>query len=123
MTAPWSSMPSPWDMLPQTVTLTPKTASQQTAGSFALADGSTLTVAGNLQPASSSDANIYRRETGTTLYTLFLSPTSTTGADVASAINHVASATVEGVEYFIDGEPLNLCSHGAVLQLNVYRRT
>jgi hypothetical protein len=123
MPAPWSSMPIPWDMLPQTVTLTPKTASQQSAGSFVFADGSTLTVAGNLQPASSSDANIYKRETGTTLYTLFLAPTSTTGVDVAGAISHIATATVDGVEYLLDGEPLNLCSHGAVVQLNVYRRT
>jgi hypothetical protein len=123
MPAAWSSMPIPWDMLPQTVTLTTDTGTQQSAGSWELTDPSTVTVMGNLQPASSADATIYKRETGTTLYTLFLAPTSTTGTDVASNVSHITKVTIEGVDYFVDGEPLNLCSHGAVVQLNVYRRT
>ncbi len=123
MPTAWSSMPIPWDMLPQTVTLTTNSATQQSAGSFELDDPINITVMGNLQPASSSDANIYKRETGTTLYTLFLAPTSTTGTDVAANVSHITKATIDGVDYFTDGEPLNLCSHGAVVQLNVYRRT
>jgi hypothetical protein len=116
-------MPVPWDMLPQTVTLTTNTGVQQSAGSFELDDPIAITVMGNLQPASSSDANIYKRETGTTLYTLFLAPVSTTGTDVATNVSHITKATIDSVDYFTDGEPLNLCSHGAVVQLNVYRRT
>jgi hypothetical protein len=123
MPTAWSSMPIPWDMLPQTVTLTTNFGTQQSAGSFELTDPVAITVMGNLQPASSSDANIYRRETGTTLYTLFLAPTSTTGADVATNVSHITKVTIDSVDYFTDGEPLNLCSHGAVVQLNVYRRT
>lgn len=123
MPAAWSSMPSPWDMLTQTVTLTTNSGTQQSAGSFELTDPITMTVMGNLQPASSSDARLYGRETGTTLYTLFLAPVSTTGTDVATNVSHITKATIDGVDYFTDGEPLNLCSHGAVVQLNVYRRT
>lgn len=123
MPAAWSSMPIPWDMLPQTVTLTTHTGTQQSSGAFELTDPIAITVMGNLQPASSADANIYRRETGTTLYTLFLAPVATDGTDVASNVNHITKATINNVDYFTDGEPLNLCSHGAVVQLNVYRRT
>lgn len=123
MPAIWSSMPVPWDMLRQTATLTTNTGTQQSSGAFELTDPSTATVLCNLQPNSSGDAMIYKRETGRTLYSLFLAPTTTTGADVASTINHITTATVDGVTYQVDGEAMNLCSHGAVLQLNVYRET
>ena len=123
MPAIWSSMPIPWNMLPQTVTLTVQTSSQQGSGAIATADGTAYTVMGNLQPNSSGDAMIYKRETGRTLYTLFLAPKTSTGADVMSTISHITTAAVDGVTYQVDGEAMNLCSHGAVLQLSVYRET
>jgi len=123
MPAIWSSMPIPWDMLPQTVTLTVQTSSQQGSGAITTSDGTSYTVMGNLQPNSSDDAMLYKRETGNTLYTLFLAPTTSTGADVMSTISHITTATIDGVVYAIKGEPMNLCSHGAVLQLSVYRET
>lgn len=123
MPAIWSSMPIPWDMLPQTVTLTTNSATQQSSGAIELTDPVTSTVMGNLQPNSSGDSMIYKRETGRTLYTLFLAPTSTAGSDVASTLTHITTATVDGVVYMVDGEVMNLCSHGAVLQLSVYRET
>lgn len=123
MPAQWSSMPVPWDMLPQTVTLTVQTGSQQSSGAIATSDGTAYTVMGNLQPNSSGDAMLYKRETGNTLYTLFLAPTTTTGVAVASTINHTAKVTIDGVVYTLSGEPMDLCSHGAVLQLSVYRET
>lgn len=123
MPAIWSSMPVPWDMLPQTVTLTTNTGTQQSSGAITLTDPTTATVMGNLQPNSSGDAMIYKRETGRTLYTLFLAPTTSTGAEVASTISHITTAVVDGVTYQVDGEAMNLCSHGAVIQLSVYRET
>lgn len=116
-------MPIPWHKLPQTVTLTTNTGTQQSSGAITLDDPTTATVMGNLQPNSSGDAMIYKRETGRTLYTLFLAPTTATGADVMSTINHITTAAVDGVTYQVDGEAMNLCSHGAVLQLSVYRET
>jgi len=123
MPAIWSSMPVPWDMLPQTVTLTTNTGTQQSSGAITLTDPTTATVMGNLQPNSSGDGMIYKRETGNTLYTLFLAPTTSTGANVMDTISHITTATIDGVVYAIRGEPMNLCSHGAVLQLSVYRET
>lgn len=119
----WTTMPIPWHKLVQTVTLTTNTGTQQSSGAITLADPTTATVMGNLQPNSSGDAMIYKRETGRTLYTLFLAPTTATGADVMSTINHITTAAVDGVTYQVDGEAMNLCSHGAVLQLSVYRET
>lgn len=123
MPAAWSSMPIPWDMLPQTVTITIYTATQTSAGSFQLSDPTTHTVMGNLQPASSSDSMIYKRETGRTLYTLFLAPTTTAGTSIPATINHVVTATIDGVVYQVSGEPMDLCSHQSVIQLSVYRET
>jgi len=119
----WTTMPIPWHKLVQTVTLTTNTGNQQSSGAITLTDPTTATVMGNLQPNSSDDAMLYKRETGNTLYTLFLAPTTSTGADVMSTISHITTATIDGVVYAIKGEPMNLCSHGAVLQLSVYRET
>lgn len=121
MPAAWSSMPVPRKMLNQSVTITPYTGTQESSGAWDLTAGTAVTVMGSLQPASSTDAMIYMRETTRTLYTLFLAPTTTTGAATADSISKVSTATVGGVVYKFAGDGLDLVSHGAVLQCGVYR--
>jgi len=117
---PQSSMPLPYWFMRQAATITVKLASQETAGSWDQTDSVTYTVACCLQPASSSDAMIYKRETGKTYYTLFMLPTATDGTSIASAVNKIAKVTIDGSDYIVDGEAMNLCSNGAVYQLAVH---
>lgn len=118
---PQSSMPLPYWFMRQTATITVKLAEQETAGSWDQTDSVTYTVACNLQPNSSSDAAIYKRETLRTLYTLFTLPKATDGTAMSSVINHVSKVTIDNVDYKVDGEMLNLCSNDACIQINVYK--
>jgi hypothetical protein len=119
---PPSSMPLPYWFMRQTATVTVRVGSQETAGSWDQTDSTTYTVLCNLQPNSSSDAAIYKRETSRTLYTLFTLPTATDGTAITSVVNHIAKVTIDSVDYLVDGEVLNLCSNDACCQINVYRQ-
>jgi len=122
--APPSSMPSPFWQMRQLATITVRSTSQETAGSFDITSGSTYTVPCNLQPNSSSDASIYKRETGRTLFSCYLLPKATDGTALTSAqLNHISSLAIDGVTYQVDGEALDLCSHGVVYQVNCSRET
>jgi hypothetical protein len=123
MPIPGASMPIPWGMLQQTATVTTRTAGQETSGAFELTASTTYTVRCFVQPSGSSDSAIYKRETGSTQITIFLAPTTSTGTNTGSIVNHIATLTVDGVVYQVNGEPLNLCSAGRVFQLNVFRET
>lgn len=114
-------MPFPRWFMRQTATLTTQLASQETAGSWDQGASVTYTCRCNLQPNSSNDAAIYRKETSTTLYTLYLMPKCTDGTATASVINKVTSITIDGVDYGMTGEPLDLCSNGSVIQCGVFR--
>ena len=104
----------------QTATVTTKTASQDDTGQWYTTDGTTYTVPCNLQPASSSEMAIYKRETGRTLYTVYMMPNATDGTALASSVTHIATVTIDGTVYKCDGNAMDLCSNGAVLQVNVY---
>lgn len=114
-------MPVPVWFMRQTATITTQLASQESAGSWDQGASVTYTCLCNLQPASSNDALIYRKETSTTLYTLFLLPTCTDGTETVSVINKVTTFTIDSVVYKIAGEALNLCSNGVVVQCGVFR--
>lgn len=118
-----SSMPIPLGLLQQSATVTTRTAAQETSGAFELTASTTYTVRCCVQPSSTSDSAIYKRETGTTQITIWLAPTTSTGTNTGSIVNHIATVTVDGVVYQVNGEPLNLCSAGRVYQLNVFRET
>jgi len=119
---PISSMPTPVWFMRQTATITVRAVSQETSGAWDQTTSTTITALFCLQPNSSSEASIYKRETGRSLYTLFLL-TKTTG-DVAittSQLNHIAKITIDGIDYQTDGEFLNLCSNDVVYQIGVFR--
>jgi hypothetical protein len=118
---PPSSMPVPTWFLRQTATIQTRTAGQETSGAYELTNSTTYTVACCVQPNSSSDASIYKRETGRTLFTIYLGPQTTTGVVTSTIVNHIATVTVDSVVYQVDGEPLDLCSNGVVFQLNAFR--
>lgn len=120
---PPSSMPVPTWFLRQTATITVMLATQETSGAWEQSASVTYTAACNLQPASSGDAAVYKRETGRTLYRLFLGPTTTNGTAIGTVINKVGTITIDGVVYQTDGELLDLCSNGVCFQLNVFRET
>jgi hypothetical protein len=115
------SMPIPWSLLRQSATITARTSTQETAGSYEMTDGTSYTCKCWVQPASSSDSVYYRRETGRSLFTIYLAPTLTNGTATASVLSHIAKITVDGVTFEVNGEPINLCSAGKVLQLSVFR--
>jgi len=120
---PQSSMPTPWWFLRQSATVTTRSSTQETAGSYELTAGTTYTVLSCLQPNSSTDGQIYKRETGNSLFTLYLAPTTTTGASIASVVNHISTITIESVVYQVNGEVVDLCSNGAVYQLSVFKES
>jgi hypothetical protein len=116
-------MPIPWDMLNQTATIAVQLSEQQSSGAWENADAVTYTAMCCLQPNSSGDASVYKRETGTTLYTLFLGPLTTSGAAISGTINKIAKVTIDSVVYGVDGELIDLCSNGVCFQLNLWRNT
>lgn len=118
---PQSSMPIPTWFLRQTATINTQIASQETAGSWDQADSTTYTCLCNLQPISTNDSAIYRKETSTTLYNLFLHPACVDGTATASLINKTTTFSVDGVVYKMSGEALNLCSNDVIVQCGVYR--
>lgn len=119
---PISSMPSPIWFMRQTATITVRNVTQETAGSWDQGTSTTLTVLCNLQPASSNESAIYKRETGRSLFTLYLMPKTTSDVVITSAqLNHIAKITIDSVDYQTDGEFLNLCSNDVVYQMNVFR--
>ena len=119
---PISSMPLPIWFMRQTATITVRQTSQETAGSWDQTTNTTLTVLCCLQPSSSNESAIYKRETGRTLYTLYLMPKTTSDVAIpASQLNHISKITIDGVDYLTDGEFLNLCSNDVVYQMNVFR--
>lgn len=120
---PPSSMPLPYWFMRQTATLTVRLETQESAGSWDQVDSVTYTALCNLQPNSTSDAAIYKRETGRTLYSLFTLPTATDGTAITSIVNKVTKVTIDAVDYKVDGEILNLCSNDACVQINVFKET
>jgi len=117
-------MPVPQWHMRMLATVTVRSTTQETAGSFDITNGSTYSVPCCLQPNSSSDASIYKRETGRTLYTCYLQPRATDGTALTTAIlNHNSSLTIDGLVYQVDGEALDLCSAGVVFQVNCSRET
>lgn len=108
-------------LLRQTATITPMTTAQTSAGDFTHTDTTTFTVKCNLQPNGSSEAMLLKRETGITSYVLFLAPITTAGAAVS--ISQIDKVTIESVDYRVVGVPMDLCSHGAVLMLNLERNS
>lgn len=118
---PQSSMPLPTWFLRQTATITTQTSTQDDTGQWYHSGSTTYTCLCNLQPISSSESTIYRKETTTTLYNLFLSPTCTDGTSAASIIDNVTTFTIDNVVYKMAGEGLDLCSNSVVLQCGVYR--
>ncbi len=120
---PQSSMPVPTWFLRQTATITAMLGTQQSSGAWEYTTSVTYTAPCCLQPNSSGDASVYKRETGTTLYTLFLGPTTTDGTAVGTTINKISKVTIDGVDYGVDGELIDLCSNGVCFQLNLWRNT
>lgn len=118
---PQSSMPIPTWFLRQTATIVTQLATQDDTGQWYQADATSYSCLCNLQPISSSDSTIYRKETSTTLYNLFLNPTCTDGTSTSGLINKTTKFTVDGVSYSLAGEALDLCSNAVVLQCGVYR--
>jgi hypothetical protein len=115
-------MPLPIWFMRQTATITVRQTSQETAGSWDQSTNTTLTVLCCLQPSSSNESAIYKRETGRTLYTLYLMPKTTSDVAIpASQLNHISKITIDSVDYQTDGEFLNLCSNDVVYQMNVFR--
>lgn len=118
------AMPVPQYQMRLLATITVRSTTQETAGSFDITNGASYTVPCCLQPNSSSDASIYKRETGRTLYTCYLQPKASDGTALSTAIlNHISSLAIDGVTYQVDGEALDLCSAGVVFQVNCSRET
>lgn len=110
-------MPFPRWFMRQTATVTPRVTSQRDEGDYSNSDGITFTVRCNLQVNSSEDARLYNRETNTVTGTVYMLPKDTDGNAVA--INQVAKLTIDGVDWIVNGMPIDLCSNGAVYQLSV----
>lgn len=119
---PPSSMPYPRWFYRQTATVTVTTVTQETAGSWDRGAGTSYTVPCYLQPASSADSAIYKRETGRTLYDLYLDVKATDGTAITAAIlNHISRISIDSVAYVAEGEYIDLASNGVVYKLQVSR--
>lgn len=120
--SPPSSMPVPRWFFRQVATVTVTTVTQETAGSWDRGAGTSYSVPCFLNPASSADSAIYKRETGRTLYDLYLDCKATDGTAVTSAIlNHISRISVDGTAYVAEGEYIDLASNSVVFKLQVSR--
>lgn len=114
----------PWPaLLFQSATISAPLAAQESSGAPTLGHVDTHTVACNLQPNTSSDAFVAKREYGQSFYTLFLAATTAAGVDVATVWAKNVRVTIDSVQYFADGEELDPCSNGALYQATVWRET
>lgn len=115
-------MPIPVWFMRQTATITVRNVTQESAGSWDQGTSTTITALCCLQPNSSTEASIYKRETGRSLFTLFLLTKTTSDVAITSSqLNHIAKITIDGLDYQTDGEFLNLCSNDVVYQIGVFR--
>ena len=70
-----------------------------------------------VQPLSAADALIYGRDTTTQVYSVFMAPTTTTGA--AWDISPKDTITIGNVAYRVIGKPVDQAGLGVVRQLTV----
>lgn len=120
--SPPSSMPVPRWFFRQVATVTVTTVTQETAGSWDRGSGTSYSVPCSLQPSSSADSAIYKRETGRSLYDLYLDTKATDGTAITPAIlNHISRISIDGTAYVVDGEFIDLASNGVVYKVAVSR--
>jgi hypothetical protein len=80
-------------------------------------------VMGRLQPLSASDSMVYGRETGITIYQLFIDPIDIKGNAVAftDAEWKTMQVVKDGLSYRVDGPARDPDSDGCLLVLNLER--
>lgn len=106
-------IPTPYNLLPHEAVITPATEAIGLDGSPSWTyGGSSTTLAAFLQPASTRDAMLYGRETGTNVYTLFVEPTTLTLAQLKNA-----RVAVEGRTLRVVGGKVDPCANGCVNEL------
>ena len=120
---PPSSMPAPTWFLRQTATIAVQLATQETSGAWESSDSVTYTAKCNLQLATSGEALIFKRATGTTVGRVFFGATATDGTSIPTIVTKTAKLTIDGVVWEVDGEPIDLCGNGVVFQVGVSRKT
>lgn len=117
-------MRTPRHLLRDSVTLTPAAVTVE-AGSaapeWAYTGQTATTVMGRLQPLSASDSMVYGRETGTTIYQLFLSPVDVNGTALSftDAQWKTMRVRVGSTNYRVDGPARNPDNDDCVLVLNL----
>jgi hypothetical protein len=109
---------TPWHLLTSTATITSVTWIENSGGiPYGDAPTGTFTVMCMIQPLSAQDALIYGRDTTTQVFSVFMAPTTTTGA--AWDVTPRDSISIDSVTYRIVGKPVDQAGLGVIRQLTV----
>lgn len=106
--------------MPHTATITPATVAltDSSMPSESFSSGS-VTVAGCLQPSTSSESINYQRDTGRVLYDFYFAPRTTAGVALSFTLMQYKSAVVvvNGITYRAVGPAMDPITNGCLYHL------
>lgn len=116
---------TPFNLLKQTATVGTVTESLESTGApkLTVSYAGAPTVQCAFQPASSREALQMQRDTGVSLFDVYLAPNASSGSATSGLIAKSGRIKVADIEYRAVSECRDLCSEGAVLHLIVERFT